>query len=143
MNIWEELQIRTTIRKFLSESNTVQIKFSEQDFDLIYAAAQEYISYTKNMASKQLTGGVTAMMIIDKLESEGDNSKFTEAELRSIHFTLTHLAEKKKEVQKQASELKKKIRSSIVGKSESMGSGNSTSGGESGGPEESEVEEAY
>ena len=144
MNIWEELQLRMTIRRFIKESRQISIKLSHNDLDLIWEAAQEYIKYTKNMAGKQLTGGVTAESIIDKLEAEGDQAKFTEDELRSIHFTLTHLAEVRKMNQKEISDLKKRIRSSIAGPTfESMGSGNNTSGGEAGGPEETEVEETY
>ena len=53
--------------------------------------------------------GRTAEKIIDKLEAEGDQVVFMEDELRSIHTTLTHMAEVKKEAQKEISDLKKSI----------------------------------
>lgn len=145
MNIWEEIYTRFEVRRFLNESSITKINLSEKDFDFIWEAISQFLQQTKNLKGSRKIGNTNIEQVVDKIEAHGDNSKFTEDELRAIHFVLTSYQESKKspEETRKATELKKRIRMSFIGKFESMGSGNSTSGGESGSPEETEVEETY
>ena len=143
MNIWEEAQIRLSLRKFMSESRTVQMKLSESDFDLVWEAVQAFIEKTKNMRGSRVLGKVNIEQVANKLYEEGDAATFTEDELRAIHTTLTSYAEANKSSGSKVADLKKRIKSAVIGRNESMGSGNSTGDGESGAPEESEEEQVY